>query len=58
VWSELSTPEQRAFKSRHFHCYITKSHDDSYLRSYYDLMNFGGVAHEESQRATRKGQTL
>jgi hypothetical protein len=42
----------RSFESRHFHCFITKSTNEKYLREYYDMMNFGGTAHEESQRAT------
>lgn len=51
-WSEIPSPEQRDFKSRHFPCFITKSTDETYLREYYDMMNFGGTAHDESQRAT------
>ena len=51
-WSSLSRPEQRSFEGRHFHCFITKSTDETYLRGYYDMMNFGGTAHEESQRAS------
>lgn len=51
-WSELGRAEQRSFESRHFHCFITESTDDAYLRGYYDMMNFGGTAHDESQRAT------
>jgi hypothetical protein len=50
-WSQLDRPEQRAFEGRHFHCYITKSSGEKYLREYYNMMNFGGTAHEESQRA-------
>ena len=51
-WSSLDRVEQRSFEGRHFHCYITKSTDEKYLRGYYDMMNFGGTAHEESQRAS------
>jgi hypothetical protein len=51
-WSELSRPEQLGFKGRHFHSFVTKRDDETYLRSYYDMMNFGGTAHEDSQRAT------
>jgi hypothetical protein len=51
-WSELPRAEQREFEGRHFHCFITKSTDEEYLRGYYDMMNFGGVAHKESERAT------
>lgn len=53
-WTSLERAEQRSFESRHFHCFITNSTDEAYLRGYYDLMNFGGAAHDESQRATVK----
>jgi len=51
LWSDLGRSEQRSFESRHFHCFITKSVDDQYLRDYYTVMNFSGVAHTEDQRA-------
>lgn len=51
-WSEITRVDKRAFAmSRHFACYITQSDDEQYLRKYYNMMNFGGVAHKESQRA-------
>lgn len=51
-WSEVTEVDRRGFEmSRHFHCYITESEDEEYLRSYYNMMNFGGVAHKESERA-------
>jgi hypothetical protein len=54
-WSELSEPDTRRFDmSIKFCCYITETTDEDYLREYYDLMNFGGVAHTEDQRAARK----
>jgi len=53
-WSEVTKPDRRRLEmSTSFPCYITKSTDENYLRSYYDMMNFGGVAHTEDQRATR-----
>lgn len=53
LWSELSESEQRHFDMvAPFPCYRTKTTNEAYLRSYYDLMNFGGVAHTEDQRAT------
>jgi hypothetical protein len=52
LWSETTPADKRGFATtRHFHCYITSSMDDAYLRSYYNMMNFGGTAHEEAQRA-------
>ena len=51
-WSEVTESDRRSFSmSRHFSCYITKSEDEMYLRGYYNTMNFGGVAHFESERA-------
>ncbi len=51
-WQDVTEVDQRGFTlSRHFHCYITDSTDEQYLRDYYNMMNFGGVAHKESERA-------
>lgn len=51
-WSDTTDVDKRGFEnSRHFHCYITESNDERYLKDYYNMMNFGGTAHTESQRA-------
>ena len=51
-WSEVTEVDRRVFlMSRHFSSYITKTDDEIYLREYYNMMNFGGVAHKESERA-------
>ena len=51
-WSEVTEVDRRGFlMGRHFSSYITKTEDEQYLRDYYNLMNFGGVAHDEGQRA-------
>lgn len=51
-YSDLGPAERRRFAySTHFHCFITASEDEDYLRSYYNMMNFGGTAHEERDRA-------
>lgn len=51
-WHEVTDEDRRGFEfSRHFHCYITDSEDEAYLREYYNMMNFGGVAHKEGERA-------
>jgi hypothetical protein len=34
-----------------FGCYRCRTRDETYLRSYYNLMNFGGTAHNETERA-------
>lgn len=41
----------RKFTNCQFPCYITQSDDIEYLKNYYNLMNFGGTAHKESDRA-------
>ena len=51
-WQDLDKVEQRKLTFSHFHCYITESDDENYLRSYYDLVNFSGTAHKEDERAT------
>lgn len=51
-WSEVTEVDRRGFElTTHFYCYITNSDDEAYLRSYYNMMNFGGTAHKESERA-------
>jgi len=51
-WSEVTELDKRLFKTNTiFGCYVTSTEDEDYLRSYYDLMNFGGTAHTEDQRA-------
>lgn len=41
----------RKFNNCKFPCYVTQSDDIEYLKNYYNLMNFGGTAHKESERA-------
>lgn len=50
-YSELGRPEQRGFESRHFHCFITNTTDEDYLKNYYNRMNFGGTTHKKRERA-------
>lgn len=51
-WHELPEQDQRSFEmGRHFHCYITESTDEAFLRDYYNMTNFGGTAHKETERA-------
>ena len=51
-WRDVTDADRRGFEmTRHFHCYITDSTDEAYLREYYNMTNFGGVAHKESERA-------
>jgi hypothetical protein len=52
LWSELTKSDKLRFKnSVHFPHYEVSSKDEMFLREYYDLMNFGGVAHEPEDRA-------
>lgn len=51
-WSEVTLIDRRMWEmSIHFHSYVTETEDEAYLRGYYNLMNFGGVAHKETERA-------
>lgn len=51
-WSETTTVDKRFFRSgARFGCYITKTDNEQYLRDYYNLMNFGGTAHKDNERA-------
>lgn len=50
-YSECDRIEKRRFNNCQFPCYITQSDDIEYLKNYYNLMNFGGTAHKESERA-------
>lgn len=52
-WSEVTEVDRRGWEmSTAFASYQTESEDEAFLRSYYDMMNFGGVAHNESERAS------
>lgn len=50
-WCETSKVDKRSFQMRHFHAYVTQTEDESYLKNYYNLMNFGGTVHKEGERA-------
>lgn len=50
-WSEITKVDRRFFEHTSFHCYVTETEDEEYLRDYYNLMNFGGTAHTADQRA-------
>lgn len=50
-WSELGVADQRWFERRTFDRGVLPLADEAGLRRCYDLMNFGGVAHEEHERA-------
>lgn len=51
-WSEVTPLDQRMFKTGvHFGCYVTETNDEEFLRNYYNLMNFGGTAHNEGEQA-------
>lgn len=53
-WSELTDADRRGWTlTLVFASYKTTSEDEDFLRSYYDLMNFGGTAHTEAERAIR-----
>jgi len=51
-WSEVTEIDRRMFDmSVGFASYRCETRDEDYLRGYYNLMNFGGTAHKESERA-------
>ena len=51
-WSETKKIDKRRFRhSVKFGSYICETDDEQYLRNYYNMMNFGGTAHTEEQRA-------
>ena len=51
LYSELTIIDKRRFDNNLFPRYVTNSDDIEYLKNYYNLMNFGGTAHKESERA-------
>jgi len=50
-WSEVGRLDRMWFQKTVFNCGITPESDERKLREYYDLLNFGGTAHEEYERA-------
>ncbi len=50
-YRDLSDVEKRRFTMTKFCSYEFHSADEKELRAYYNLMNFGGTAHRESERA-------
>lgn len=51
-WSDLPKRDERRWgMTTVFASYVTETDDEAYLRGYYNLMNFGGTAHLESERA-------
>lgn len=51
-WSEIPPIEKRRFLMQPFGAKELSITDEATLRRYYDLHNFGGVAHTEGQRAS------
>lgn len=52
LWSELESQDRLRFKRTKFAAYETCSTDETFLRGYYDMMNFGGTAHTPDQTAS------
>lgn len=53
LWSELTRFDYRAFMSATtINVGVLDCHDEQRLRHFYDLLNFGGVAHAEADRAS------
>ncbi len=53
-WSELDRVDQLRFKRVIFGCGTVRESNEDKLREFYDLMNFGGVVHDESERAVKR----
>lgn len=52
LWSEVSKTDERVWSmTTIFGSYVTETTEESYLRSYYNLTNFGGTPHQPDQRA-------
>jgi hypothetical protein len=52
LYSEVTDVDRRMFEmTTVFASYETQSEDETYLREYYNMLNFGGTAHKEDERA-------
>lgn len=52
LWSEVASADERRWSmSTAFSSYCTETEDEQVLRNYYNLTNFGGTAHSETERA-------
>lgn len=51
LWSDVDVVDKRRFRNTVFSRGEIKERDEYELRRLYDLLNFGGVAHEEHERA-------
>ncbi|AGR47710.2 hypothetical protein PHIM7_58 [Sinorhizobium phage phiM7] len=51
-YSEVTIVDRRMFEMMTtFASYETETEDETYLREYYNMLNFGGTAHKEDERA-------
>jgi len=53
LWSEVGIRDRRRFSNTIFSRGTIRDQDEQRLKSLHDVMNFGGVAHEEHERALR-----
>lgn len=52
LFSELEPRDERRWSmTTIFASYVTNTENEQYLRDYYNLMNFGGTPHKETERA-------
>jgi hypothetical protein len=51
MWDDVDLVEQRRFRNVIFSRGELRERDEAKLRLLYNLMNFGGVAHDEAERA-------
>ena len=50
-FSEIGEIDIRMWNMIVFPSYVIANEDEEYLKNYYNLMNFGGTAHKDSERA-------
>jgi hypothetical protein len=55
-WSAVHPTDQRRFRNVVFSRGMLRDLDENSLRRTYDLMNFGGLAHEDHERALPQDQ--
>lgn len=51
LWGELGKQDVMRFKRTIYGCGVVRECGEKRLREFYDLMNFGGTAHREGERA-------
>lgn len=56
LWSELNLAEKRRFLNIKLPCLEPALWDEEAIRAMYDIINFGGVPHEQHERASQSNR--